>query len=100
MESTGNVQPDTRGVDAFRDDSALTGLLGLYLPAADLDVLTPALSRLGVLVGGRLDELAHTADRNPPVLHHRDRRGDDRQWIEKHPAYAEMERIEIGRAHA
>src|SRR3546814_7753859 len=31
MESTGNAQPDTRGVDAFRDDSALTGLLGLYL---------------------------------------------------------------------
>lgn len=94
--SAGNAQPDTRGVDAFLDDRALIGLLGLYLTAADLQALTPALSRLGVLVGGRLDELAHTADRNPPVLHHRDRRGDDRQWIEKHPAYVEMERIGFG----
>jgi len=94
--STGNAQPDTRGVNAFLDDSSLGGLLGLYLSATDLDSITPALSRLGILVGGRLDELAQTADRNPPVLHHRDRRGDDRQWIEKHPAYVEMERIGFG----
>lgn len=94
--TTGNAQPDTRGVNAFNDDASLGALLGLYLPAADLDALHPALSRLGVLVGGRLDELAHVADRNPPVLHHRDRRGDDRPWIEKHPAYVEMERIGFG----
>lgn len=94
--SAGNAQPDTRGVNAYLDDRSLAGLLGLYLSAADLDALAPALSRLGVLVGGRLDELAQAADRNPPVLHHRDRRGDDRQWIEKHPAYVEMERIGFG----
>lgn len=93
---SGNAQPDTRGVNAFLGDRSLTALLDLYLSSSDIEVLTPALSRLGVLVGGRLDELAHAADRNPPVLHHRDRRGDDRQWIEKHPAYVEMERIGFG----
>ncbi len=90
------LQPDTSGVDAFRDDPSLAALLGLYLDPVDLAALTPALSRLGALVGGRLDALAHAADRNPPVLHHRDRQGSDRQWIEKHPAYGEMERIGFG----
>ena len=55
--------------------------------------LLPHLERLGALAGDSLDELAGVADRNPPQLHHRDRSGADRQWIEKHPAYAEMERI-------
>lgn len=90
------LQPDTRGINAFDDDRSLAALLGLYLAPADLATLTPTFRRLGDLIGGRLDELAHTADRNPPVLHHRDRNGDDRQRIEKHPAYVEMERIGFG----
>ena len=40
-----------------------------------------------------LDELATLADRNPPVLHLRDRFGRDQDWIEHHPAYKEMERL-------
>ena len=31
-----------------------------------------------------------------PVLHHRDRFGRDRQWIEYHPAYRELERVAYG----
>ena len=52
---------------------------------------TPHFQRLGVLAGGRLDELARMADKNGPVLHPRDRFGRDEDWIEYHPAYREME---------
>jgi len=93
---TGDPQPQTRGINAYRDDQSLQGLLALYLSEADRTVLAPTLDRLGGLVGDRLDDLAHAADRNPPVLHHRDRAGGDRQRIEKHPAYVEMERLGFG----
>src|SRR3546814_3198883 len=45
------------------------------------------------------DLSGHTADKNPPVLHHRDRFGRDVQHIEYHPAYRQMEKLayhEIG----
>ena len=87
------LQPDTRGVNAFDDDASLRAVLGLYLDPADLEVLTPAFQRLGGLVHGRLDALAHEADRNPPVLRPRDRQGRDVQAIDKHPSYVEMEWI-------
>lgn len=87
------LQPDTRGINAYDDDPALRALLGLYLAPGGLEVLTPAFRRLGELVHRRLDDLAHEADRHPPVLRHRDRQGRDVQAIDKHPAYAEMERI-------
>lgn len=89
-------QPETRGLDFYRSDPGLQGLLRLYLPAAERAHLEPVLARLGGLVGGVLDDLAFAADRNPPVLHHRDRQGRARQRIEKHPAYREMERIAFG----
>jgi acyl-CoA dehydrogenase len=90
------AQPETRGRNFYHADPSLRGVLALYLPTAELAHLTPHLERLGGLVGARLDDLAGTADRNPPVLHHRDRTGEDRQRIEKHPAYQEMERLAFG----
>lgn len=87
------LQPETRGINAFDDDPSLRGLLGVYLTPNDQAVLEPTLRRLGGLVHGRLDALAHDADRNPPVLRPRDRQGRDLQSIDKHPAYIEMERI-------
>ncbi len=69
----------------------------LYLPADLLDHLRPHLEALGALAGGTLDDWAGQADRNPPVLHPRTRTGADRQWIEKHPAYTEMERLAFSR---
>ncbi|WP_374447881.1 acyl-CoA dehydrogenase family protein [Stella sp.] len=85
--------PDARGTNLWRADPTLGQLLALHLPAPLAAHLAPHLDRLGGLAGDALDALAGTADRNPPVLHHRDRQGRDRQWIEKHPAYREMERI-------
>lgn len=92
----GHAVPDSRGLNLYRADPALARLASLYLPE-DLDAhLAPHLDRLGALAGGSLDVLAHEADRNPPVLRHRTRQGDDRQTIEKHPAYREMERLAFG----
>jgi len=89
-------QPDSRGLDFYRSDRGLDGLLSLYLPAAERAHLEPVLTRLGGLVGAALDDLAFAADRNPPVLRPRDRQGADRQTVEKHPAYLEMERLAFG----
>ena len=88
--------PDARGIDLFAADPDLEPLVRLHCGEASAERLLPRLRRLGLLAGGWLDELAAEADRNPPVLHHRDRRGEDLQAVEKHPAYREMERIAFG----
>jgi len=88
-----HVAPDCRGMNFYRADEAFRGLLDLYMEPALRAHLEPHLDRLGGLAGGRLDELADTADKHPPVLHPRDRFGRDEDWIEYHPAYREMERI-------
>jgi alkylation response protein AidB-like acyl-CoA dehydrogenase len=88
--------PDARGINLFRADPILARLMGLYLPADLCAQLLPVCERLGALAGGRLDELASTADRNPPRLIARTRTGEDRQTIEKHPSYVEMERLAFG----
>ena len=88
--------PDSRGLNLYRADPMLARLAALYLPADLRTHLAPHLDRLGALAGGRLDELAGQADRNPPVLHQRRRSGEDGDWIEKHPAYRGMEQLAFG----
>jgi alkylation response protein AidB-like acyl-CoA dehydrogenase len=90
------IAPDCAGMDFYAADRGLRDLLAMYLPGPVLDDLTAHLQRLGRLAGGRLDELARIADRNPPVLHPRDRFGRDEDRIEYHPAYREIERIAFG----
>jgi alkylation response protein AidB-like acyl-CoA dehydrogenase len=92
----GEALPDARGTNLFHADPGYAALLSLYLEPALHAHLLPHLVRLGELAGGALDELAAAADRNPPLLHHRTRRGEDRQWIEKHPAYRRLEEIAFG----
>jgi alkylation response protein AidB-like acyl-CoA dehydrogenase len=91
-----HVAPDCAGMDFFAADRGVQDLLRLYLDADTHAALLPHYQRLGRLAGGRLDELARTADRHPPVLHPRDRFGRDEDWIEYHPAYREMEAIAFG----
>lgn len=87
--------PDRHGQNLFSNDHELHGLLALYLPD-DLRLhMQPHFERLGGLAGGLLDELAGTADRNPPELEHRSRTGRDEQRIVKHPAYVQMERLAL-----
>jgi len=90
---SGTALPDSRGLNLFEADPGFAALLGVYLEPALHRHLVPHLARLGALAGGELDEAAATADRNPPRLHQRTRAGDDRQWIEKHPAYRRLEEI-------
>ncbi|MFN0164695.1 MAG: acyl-CoA dehydrogenase family protein [Burkholderiales bacterium] len=96
LTSPASAVPDARGANFYRADPALAATLGLCIPADLFALVDPHLDRLGALAGSRLDDLAGTADKNPPRLHHRDRTGADRQWIEKHPAYEEMERLAFG----
>ena len=87
------IVPDSQGINLWRADPPFARLLRLYLPADLFAVLEPQLDRLGALAGGELDRLAGIADRNPPVLHSRNRRGEDIDSIEYHPAYQDMERL-------
>jgi alkylation response protein AidB-like acyl-CoA dehydrogenase len=87
--------PDRRGDNFYTSDAELRALLPLYLPADLLAHMTPHFARLGDIAGGRLDELAGIADRNPPTLQHRSRSGLDEQRVIKHPAYVEMERLAL-----
>ena len=88
--------PDRHGANFYATDPELQSLLALYLPADLLAHLQPYLQRMGELAGGRIDELAGIADKNPPTLEHRTRTGQDAQRIVKHPAYVEMERVAYG----
>ncbi len=87
--------PDRHGQNLYSVDTELQSLLALYLPEDLLRHLRPHFERLGGLAGGRLDELAGTADRNPPTLKQRTRTGLDEQQVIKHPAYVEMERLAL-----
>lgn len=96
MEDRPGTLPDSRGMNLYEADPSLRRLLGLYLPSDLRTHLVPHLERLGGDLTTRIDDLAHQADRHPPELHHRDRQGRDRQWIEMHPAYVELERVAFG----
>lgn len=85
--------PDSRGMNLFDADPELACLLSLYLPEAVLAPWLPRLQALGARAGGELDALALSADKNPPVLASRTRRGEDRQRILKHPDYVALERV-------
>lgn len=94
--TAGAIAPDTSGWNFYDADKGLKDLLSLYLPGDMRRHLEPYLARLGELTAGRLDRAAHLADRHPPTLHHRDKFGNDRQWIEYHPAYRELEQAAFG----
>src|SRR5437899_1618211 len=90
------IAPDCCGMNFFREDRAFVDLIGLYM-APDLRAhLEPHYEWLGEMAGGRLDELAATADKHPPVLHPRDRFGRDEDFIDYHASYREMEQIAFG----
>jgi acyl-CoA dehydrogenase len=88
--------PDSRGINLYEADPSFPALLALYLDAKLHRHLLPHLEHMGALAGDELDALAATADRNPPALHHRTRAGEERQWIERHPAYRRLEQVAFG----
>ena len=92
----GHLALDCAGQNFYAIDRGLRGLLPLYLKPDDFQRLEPHFQRLGALTGGRLDQLARTADKHPPVLNARDRFGRDEDWIDYHSSYREMEAIAFG----
>jgi acyl-CoA dehydrogenase len=88
-----SVVPDSKGLNLFEADPDFAPLLELYMEPVLLAHLLPHLRRLGALAGRELDEAALSADRNPPRLLHRTRAGEERQTIEKHPAYRRLEEV-------
>ena len=92
MTAAGAV-PDSRGLNLYDADPDFEPLLSHYLDPALHAHLRPRLRHLGLLAGGELDEAALLADRHPPRLLHRTRRGEDVQAIEKHPAYRRLEEV-------
>ena len=90
------IAPDCVGKNFFDIDDSLRDLLSLYMEPKLLAHMTPHYRNLGEIAGDRLDELARLSDRHIPVLHFRDRKGRDNDWIEFHPAYREMEQIGYG----
>src|SRR6266702_1913134 len=91
-----HIAPDCAGQNFYAIDRGLRDLVRLYLQPNDFRRLEPHFDRLGVLAGGRLDELARVADKHPPILNARDRFGRDEDWIDYHSSYREMEQIAFG----
>ncbi len=92
IEDSLNI-PDSRGINLFACDAGLAALLQVYLPPAVYQRWLPTLQRLGARAGGELDVLALCADKHPPVLQPRTRRGENLQSIAKHPDYVALERV-------
>ena len=93
---TGAIAPDTKGQNFFTQDRTLRDLASLYLDDALLKALDDQLSELGYRAANDLDEHAMLANRHDPTLHHRDKFGRDRQWIEYHPSYRALEQAAFG----
>lgn len=92
----GVVAPDTKGQNFFLQDRSLQDLAALYLDGDVLGKLTPQLEELGFRAANDLDDQAMLANRHPPVLHQRNKYGEDRQWIEYHPSYRALEQAAFG----
>jgi alkylation response protein AidB-like acyl-CoA dehydrogenase len=88
--------PDSRGINLFTSDPGLASLLRVYLGARVYAEIEDQLIDLGQRASEELDELALTADKHPPALLTRNRRGDDIQSLDKHPAYVALEKVAYG----
>jgi acyl-CoA dehydrogenase len=85
--------PDSRGINFYTSDPGFAPLLRSYLGDAAFGALEARLQTLGQRASDELDEWALVADRNPPTLQHRTRRGEAVQHIDKHPDYVALERV-------
>ncbi|MFP3567828.1 acyl-CoA dehydrogenase family protein [Paraburkholderia sp. SIMBA_030] len=85
--------PDSRGINFFTGDPDFARLLKLHLGGALYRELESQLVALGQRASDELDVWALSADKNPPQLRHRTRRGEALQSIDKHPCYVALERV-------
>ncbi|QGZ64168.1 acyl-CoA dehydrogenase family protein [Paraburkholderia acidisoli] len=85
--------PDSRGINFYTSDPGFAPLLRSYLGDDAFRAIEAQLTELGLRASDELDALASVADKHPPVLAPRTRRGEAIQSIEKHPDYVALERV-------
>jgi acyl-CoA dehydrogenase len=90
------AMPDTRDVNYYAADPYLRFLLRRRLRPEELAVGEPLLHELGARLGGEIEALSAEADRQTPVLHTRDRRGERVDEVVPSRAYRKLERIFYG----
>ena len=94
--SASAIAPDTKGQNFYQCDRTLTQLAQLYLEPELLAVMESQLEKLGHRAANDLDDHAALANKHTPVLHHRDKFGQDRQRVEYHPSYRSLEKAAFG----
>lgn len=95
-DTSSPIADDCHGLNFFDIDKSVQAILPLYFDGPLLDHMWPHYRHLGELSGGELDELSRTANHHVPVLHARTAKGEDKDWVEFHPAYRRMEDIGYG----
>ncbi|WP_373088851.1 acyl-CoA dehydrogenase family protein [Sneathiella sp.] len=96
QELSDYVAPDCHGLNFYEIDDSLQDLTRLYVPEGLRAHMEPHFNRLGQIAGNELDDWSREADRHQPILHARDARGRNEDWIEFHPSYRRMEDVGFG----
>ena len=93
MNNLVNNIPDSRGINAYKRDKYFSKLLEFYVGKDLLNQIEDKFIELGECVGSELEDLALSADKNPPKLIKRLRDGSLSNKIEKHPDFIKLEKI-------
>ena len=97
MDSLKNNIPDSKGSNAYFRDKSFSKLLEFYCDKATLSKVESQFIELGEIVGNELEDLALSADKNPPILTKRLRDGSFTNNIEKHPDFMKLEKYAFDR---
>ena len=93
MNNLVNNIPDSRGINAYTRDKYFSKLLEFYVGKDLLNQIEDKFIELGECLGSELEDLALSADKNPPKLIKRLRDGSLSNTIEKHPDFIKLEKI-------
>ena len=87
MKQIINNIPDSKGYNAFKRDKSFESLMNFYCGKNLFQRIKPQFTKLGELVGDKLENLTLSADKYPPELIKRSRTGVNYDKIEKHPDF-------------
>ena len=93
MVLASNNIPDSKGINAYFRDKSFAKLLEYYCGKELFEQVENKFIELGEVVGSELEELALSADKNPPKLKKRSRVGELSNDIEKHPDFIKIEKF-------
>ena len=93
MVLSSNNIPDSKGINAYFRDKSFAKLLEYYCGKQLFEQVENKFIELGEVVGSELEELALSADKNPPKLKKRSRVGELSNDIKKHPDFIKIEKF-------